>query len=219
MSSNKLIDEFERLPTAIISDALNGSNTMNAEIRAITQGLHIAGPALTVRCFPGDESTLAVAIQKHAKKGDVIVVCGHGVTESEYGGGIMARFCIHKGVKGMVIDGVTRDFEDLRELRFPVFCRGFHPRSAAHQTLGQINVPISCGGVAIYPGDIIVGDDDGVVVIPKDIAEKILDKSKKCAAVEEEIKDALDKGKLDIDDLLQKLEETWHTEPYLSLSR
>lgn len=169
-----LIDRFRRIETAPISDAMEPRKAaMDGEIKSVIGSSKIVGPALTVRSFPGDESTLGRAIDM-AKRGDVIVVDALGVEQAALMGGIGFGYCWQKGVEGVVIDGYTRDTEELKEYGFPVFARGTIPASAVSATMGEINVPIQCGGVVVNPGDIIVGDSDGVVVVPRSEAGDVL---------------------------------------------
>jgi len=169
-----LIERYRKVETAAISDAMEPQlSAMDGEIKSVIGKTKIVGPALTVRGYPGDELTLGRAIEI-AKKGDVIVVDGRGVKQAALMGGIGFGYCWQKGVEGVVIDGATRDVEELMDYGFPVFARATVPTSAVSASMGQINVPIQCGGVNVNPGDIIVGDTDGVVVIPKAEASRIL---------------------------------------------
>jgi 4-hydroxy-4-methyl-2-oxoglutarate aldolase len=148
-------------------------SAMDEEIKSVIGKTKIVDPTLTVRGYPCDELTLGKAIEV-AKKGDVIVVDGRGVKQAALMGGIGFGYCWQKGVEGVVIDGTTRDAEELKDYGFPVFARATVPTSAVDASMGQINVPIQCGEVNVNPGDIIVGDTDGVVVVPKTEADKIL---------------------------------------------
>jgi len=170
----ELIERFRTVETAAISDAMVPQlSGMDSEIKSVIGNVNIAGPAVTARCYPGDERALFAAIDI-AKQGDIIVVDARGVKQAALGGGIGFGYCWLKGIEGVVIDGATRDVEELKDYGFPVFARATTPTSAVSASMGQINVPIQCGGVNVNPGDIIIGDVDGVVVVPKMKSEQIL---------------------------------------------
>ena len=186
MTLSELIERFRRVETAAISDAMEPKvSAMNGEIKSVIGETKIAGPALTVRCYPGDELTMERAIDV-AKQGDVIVVDGRGSKLAAFFGGIGFGYCWQKGVEGAVIDGSTRDTEEIKDYGFPVFARSTTPASAVSASMGQISVPIQCGGVLVNPGDIIVGDTDGVVVVPSIEAEKILLIAEKISSLDDE---------------------------------
>ena len=183
---SELIERFRKVGTAAISDAMEPQlSAMDGEIKSVIGRVKIAGPALTVRGYPGDELTLGKAIEL-ANRGDVIVVDGRGVKQAALMGGIGFGYCWQKGVEGVVIDGATRDAEELKDYGFPVFARATVPTSAVSASMGQVNVPIQCGGVNVNPGDIIVGDTDGVVVVPRAEAEKILTIAEKISSLDKE---------------------------------
>lgn len=173
MITHEIIKKFETLSTPDISDSLGRFNSM-VGIMPIVKGFRLAGVALTVKMYPGDELAVKIAIDKYAKEGDVIVVDSGGFEKAAIGGGVTARKCIMKGVKGMVIDGYTRDIDDIERIQFPVFAKGLIPNSAVSKFEGKINVPIQCGGILVRPGDFVVGDNNGVVVVPKEMAEDVL---------------------------------------------
>lgn len=195
--NKEVINLLEQYPSCFVADAQNGANVMDAGIKALYEGIHVVGTALTVDAPAGDELGVLSALENYSKPGDLLVVDGKRNKDLAIAGGIVARTCILKKVKGMVIDGVTRDLEDYKQLKFPVFARGLIPRCAYSNVLGRINVPVSCGGVLVRPADIVVGDADGVVVLPKDEVEKISKRLKEVAQHEKNWVDALDKGRLD----------------------
>ena len=183
---SELIDRYRKVETAAISDAMEPRlSAMDGEIKSVIGKTHIAGPAVTVRCYPGDELTFGKAIEI-AKKGDVIVIDARGVKQAALGGGIMYGRLWLKGAEAVIIDGATRDVEEIKDYGFPVFARATTPTSAVGASMGEINVPIQCGGAPVHPGDIIVGDTDGVVIIPKDEAEAVLIIAEKIATMDDE---------------------------------
>jgi 4-hydroxy-4-methyl-2-oxoglutarate aldolase len=203
---SELIDRFRKVETSAISDAMEPQvSAMDAEIKSVIGKVKIVGPALTVRCYPGDELTLARAIIT-AKRGDVIVVDARGVKQAALMGGIGFGYCWQKSVEGVVIDGATRDVEELKDYGFPVFARAVVPTSAVSASMGQINVPIQCGGVNVNPGDIVVGDLDGVVVVPNGEAEKVLLVAERISSLDDESIEWI-RAKVPIDEIKKRRTE------------
>ncbi len=152
-----------RIPTAVLSDALGRLGTMAAAIKPMSPGMRLTGVAHTVRCFPGDYLTLLKALAE-AREGEVLVVDGGGVLEAALLGKLMAIEARRKGLRGFVIDGAVRDLRGLEEVGVPVFARAATPRVGTAEHLQETQVPIICGGAPVQPGDIVQGDEDGVVV-------------------------------------------------------
>jgi 4-hydroxy-4-methyl-2-oxoglutarate aldolase len=168
-----MIAKFRKIAAANISDAAGNINTMDSGIQALAQGTKICGPACTVSTRVGD--FLAILQGLHAAKpGDVLVVGSQGSADIAVFGEITSTEAKLKGLAGLVTDGRVRDIEGIRKIGFPVFARGTSPRVAGRGSLGEVNVPTNCGGVVVEPGDIIVGDADGVVVVPRLKAAEIL---------------------------------------------
>jgi 4-hydroxy-4-methyl-2-oxoglutarate aldolase len=200
---SELIARYRKVETAAISDAMEPQlSAMDGEIKSVIGLTKIAGPALTVRGYPADELTIGKAIET-AQKGDVIVVDARGVKQAALMGGIGFGYCWMKGVEGVVIDGATRDVEELRAYGFPVFARATVPTSAVSASMGQINIPIQCGGVNVNPGDIVVGDVDGVVVVPKAEADRVLIVAEAISDLDEETIRSI-KAKVPIDEIKKK---------------
>ncbi len=147
-------------------------NFMDPGIRARTS-LPVAGLAITVNCRPADNLMLHKAMQI-AKPGDVLVVTTSGNTTSAVFGELMCHSAVAARLGGLVVDGAVRDVEGMTRLEFPVFSRSVCPGGCDKDGPGEINVPISCGGVVVMPGDVIVGDDDGMVVVPRTDASDVL---------------------------------------------
>ena len=152
-----------RMPTAILSDALGRLGTMASAIKPMTATARLIGVARTVRCFPGDFLTLLTALAE-AREGEVLVVDGGGGPEAALLGNLMAMEARRKGVRGFVIDGAVRDLVGLERVGIPVFARAATPRIGTAEHLLESQVPIICGGAPVQPGDIVHGDEDGVVV-------------------------------------------------------
>ncbi|WP_338448773.1 RraA family protein [Niallia oryzisoli] len=170
---SSLEERFLGLPTTGISDALQGYNHMNTAIKPLKETYKIAGRAFTVSIPAGDNTGILRGI-RDAKPGDILVVDGKGYTERAVAGDFVISLAQNMGLQGIIIDGAIRDIQGIRDLDFPVFCRASTISASAKAAPGELQVPISCGGVSVSPGDIIVGDADGVIVVPAGKAEQIL---------------------------------------------
>ena len=168
-----LLARFAGVSTSALSDSMGRHGALSYEIGPIRPGLCMVGSALTVLCFPGDNVMTHKAVQM-VQPGDVLTIDDGDYRTGCFGqkSAMMAR---SRGGAGLVASGSVRDVAGLRSGDFPVFCRGVSPRAPQKNTPGSINVPIHVGGIVIYPGDIVVGDDDGVVVVPLPEAERILE--------------------------------------------
>lgn len=152
------------LGTATLGEAWPAARVMDAALRPLAPGMAMAGLALTVRCTPGDNLALHLAIAA-ARPGDVLVVDYGGSLDSGPFGEIMALACQMRGIVGMVIDGAVRDTAQIAGLGFAVFARGINIRGTVKRDRGQIGVPVTMGGVTIAPGDIVLADADAIVVL------------------------------------------------------
>ena len=180
-----VIEQFRGIPTTAISDVLKGMNNINPRVKPLKDEYRIAGRAFTVKTAVGDNLAVLRAI-KEAKEGDVIVVDAKGDTYRAIAGDFVVGMMQTMGFEGLVVDGVIRDIVDIKKLNFPVFSKGTTVSSGGKNGPGETNVSISCGGAPVNPGDIIVGDVDGVVVVPQDCAEEVLEKAKEKLASDEE---------------------------------
>ncbi len=163
------------IPTTVISDALGRINGMDGSIKALAPGMKFVGQALTVDPLPKNNSALHYALEV-AWPGCVMVVDAHASMASAVWGGVSTQAAKSKGMVGIVIDGCVRDVNMLLASDMPIYCRGVAPNGPNWDVGGTINGPISCGGVPVAPGDIIIGDDDGVVVLPTDKRDEIFEK-------------------------------------------
>ncbi len=160
-----ILEELLSYEVAWIGDAM-GRNLMDPEIRCVYPGVHrIAGPAVTVSVPPGDFLMISGALNE-TREGDVLVIDGRGDTSRAVWGEYFSAWAQGMGVKAVVIDGAARDAGGIEALGYPVFARATTPRQPTLNGPGEINVPVSCGGVCVHPGDIVVGDREGLVVIP-----------------------------------------------------
>ncbi|WP_428911500.1 RraA family protein [Niallia sp. Krafla_26] len=165
--------KFLSLPTTAISDALKGFNHMDTGIKPINSSFNIAGRAYTIN-IPAGDNTGILRGMREAEPGEILVVNGKGYTERAVAGDFVIGLAKYLGLQGIIIDGAVRDMKGIRDLNFPVFCRAATISASAKSAKGELQVPISCGGVSVAPGDLIVGDEDGVIVIPKGKEEIIL---------------------------------------------
>ena len=164
--------DFHGIPTTTLAEILDRSHIMDLGIRPLWPSGRVAGPAFTVRCPPGDNLMLHAAIYR-AEPGSVIVV-ESGDTDYALAGGNVCAIAHRRGVEAFVLDGVIRDIGEVREDGFPVHARGVVPIPGAKRIVKPLNVPVSCGGVTVHPGDVVVADEDGVIVVPADRADEIL---------------------------------------------
>jgi 4-hydroxy-4-methyl-2-oxoglutarate aldolase len=166
---------------SILADVAGRRGTLDGRIAPLAPSMRMAGPAFTVEVRPGDNLMIHAAITM-AKPGDVLVVDGKGDRTCALMGSIMINACKKLGLAGVVVDAAVRDTEELRELGFPVYAAGANPNGPTKFVPGRINWPISCGGVAIHPGDLVVGDADGVVVVEREKAASLLELAAKKVA-------------------------------------
>jgi len=172
-----LVAALGEIPTSTISDTMGRHGAVSPMIRPIYEGVRMAGSALTVLCFPGDNIMTHKALHM-VQPGDVLVIDDGDYDTGCFGHRSAATIRANGGV-GAVMSGSVRDVAQLRAERFPIFCRGVSPRAPQKNTPGSINVPVHIGGIVIVPGDILVGDDDGLVVVPLGMAEEVLEKARR----------------------------------------
>ena len=170
--SPAVVAEAARYQAAILADVAGRRGTLNA-VAPLDAAMKIAGPAFTIEVRAGDNLMIHAAMTL-AKPGDVLVIDGKGDTSCALMGALMINACKVLQLGGIVIDGAVRDTDELLELGFPVFAAGVNPNGPTKYIPGRINWPISAGGVAVCPGDLIVGDADGVVVVEREKAASLL---------------------------------------------
>ena len=173
-----LMEQFREFATPDISDLLNRLYAVNPEIHGLTGPGHtLCGPACTVKVFPGDNLMVHKSLDV-ARPGDVVVVDAGGARTNAVLGDLISAKAKHRGIAGFVVDGLVRDIPAIDELDFPVFARGTTPIGPLHRGPGEINYSICCGGIVVNPGDLIVADPAGVIVIPREIAAELLERLK-----------------------------------------
>lgn len=168
-----LVERLRGSPSSAVADVMGRFRFMDPGIRPRT-GVPLCGPAITVNARPGDNLMVHKALEV-AEPGDVVVVSTNGNVTSAVFGELMCHAAVAVELEGLVVDGAIRDVEDLRALGFPAYSRAVCPGGCDKDGPGEINVPISCGSVAVLPGDLVVGDGDGVAVVPRTLAERVAD--------------------------------------------
>ncbi len=207
--SSDLLCAVKAFSTPNLSDAMMKFRTMNNGIKPIYETPPIAGPAITVRVRPGDNLMLHKSIDI-AQKGDIIVVDTCGCLTQAVWGELMTRAAMKKGILGIVIDGAVRDIKENRMLQFPIYARAVVPGACDKDGPGEINETICCGNVPVCPGDIIVCDSNGVVVLPQDRIDEILRGAEKKTSYEIARILEIDKGSIlsrDIDAVISRAME------------
>lgn len=193
--STDVVSGFRDFDTPAISDLMNRLYTMQTGIRAMTDPkLRLVGTACTVKVYPGDNLMVHKALDI-ARPGDVIVVDTSNSAMTAVLGDLISTKARHRGIAGFVVDGLVRDLPAIQGLGdFPVFARGLTPIGPLHRGPGEINFPISAGGIVVTPGDVIVGDVNGVVVVPQEIAKELLERLRAQLAAESDYAAAVARG-------------------------
>lgn len=187
------LEAWSDIPAAVASDCLGRSQAMTGAIGPLVPEMRMVAQARTVACMVADNSALHGAIER-CEPGDVLVCDGQGFEDAALFGGLMTRSAIESGIAGLVIDGAVRDSAEIIELGFACFARAVVPRGPHKGFGGIIDGTISCGGIAVSPGDLIIGDADGVTVVPLARAGEILNAAKEILAKEERVLTCLAKG-------------------------
>ncbi|MDC0663128.1 RraA family protein [Marinobacter sp. SS21] len=170
---SELIRRYAEFETTDISDMLNRLYAVSSDIQNLTNGMPLVGPAVTVKVFPGDNLMVHKSLDL-IQPGDVIVVDSSGTRNTAVIGDLVASKARHKGAAGFIIDGLIRDLEEVRKVGLPVFARGNCVMGPLHRGPGEINYAVNCGGVVVNPGDIVVADRNGAVIVRKEFAEEVL---------------------------------------------
>ena len=203
----ELVERFRSLPVANISDSMSRMEAGGARLRPMHAGGVLAGPAITVKSRPGDNLMLHKALDL-AEVGDVVVADAGGDLTNALMGELMLAYAEKKGVAGIVIHGAVRNSAYMRASNFPIFAAGVTHRGPYKDGPGEINVPIAIEGMVIHPGDLVVGDDDGLVCVPFDDCEQVYKAASAKHAAEQRQMENILAGKNDrawIDAALKKL--------------